>query len=79
MTSNHPITPSFITDMLDVLDRHGYARGDDQHASRASPSSATWPASGKAPRTTRPAPTLRLPHPCPPIPNPAARPPSTRS
>jgi hypothetical protein len=35
MTSNHPITPSFITDTLDVLDRHGYARGDDQHASRA--------------------------------------------
>ena len=35
MTSDHPITPGFITDMLDVLDRHGYARGDDQHASRA--------------------------------------------
>ncbi len=35
MTSDHRITPGFITDMLDVLDRHGYARGDDQHAGRA--------------------------------------------
>jgi hypothetical protein len=35
MTSDHRITSGFITDMLDVLDRHGYARGDDQHASRA--------------------------------------------
>jgi hypothetical protein len=35
MTSDHPITSGFITDMLNVLDRHGYARGDDQHASRA--------------------------------------------
>jgi hypothetical protein len=24
-----------ITDVLDVLDRHGYARGDDEHATRA--------------------------------------------
>ena len=24
-----------ITEVLDVLDRHGYARGDDEHAGRA--------------------------------------------
>ena len=24
-----------FTDVLDVLDRHGYARGDDEHAGRA--------------------------------------------
>ena len=32
MTSDHRITPGLITD---VLDRHGYARGDDLHAGRA--------------------------------------------
>ena len=35
MTSDHRITPGLITDVLDVLERHGYARGDDQHADRA--------------------------------------------
>ena len=79
MTSNHPITPSFITDMLDVLDRHGYARGDDQHASRAigliGDLARIWEGTQDHPSGAHP----RLPHPCPPIPNPAARPPSTRS
>ena len=28
-------SPSLITDILDVLDRHGYARGDDAHTGRA--------------------------------------------
>ena len=27
--------PDLITDILDVLDRHGYARGDDEHTARA--------------------------------------------
>ena len=35
MTSDHRITFDFIADILDVLDRHGYVRGDDQHAGRA--------------------------------------------
>jgi hypothetical protein len=35
MTSDHRITPSLIADVLDVLDRHGYLRGDDRHADRA--------------------------------------------
>ena len=35
MTSDHRITPGLITDMLDALERHGYARGDDLHADRA--------------------------------------------
>jgi hypothetical protein len=35
MTSEHRITSGFIADMLDVLDQHGYTRGDDQHADRA--------------------------------------------
>jgi hypothetical protein len=34
MTGNRT-SPSLITDILDVLDRHGYARGDDEHAARA--------------------------------------------
>jgi hypothetical protein len=44
---------NLITGVFGVLDRHGYARGDNEHAGRPSPSSATWPASMKAPRTTR--------------------------
>jgi hypothetical protein len=35
MTSDHRVKFDFIADVLDALDRHGYARGDDQHASRA--------------------------------------------
>jgi hypothetical protein len=35
MTSDHRVTPGLITDVLDALDRHGYARGDDLHAGRA--------------------------------------------
>ena len=35
MTSDHRITPGLIHDILDALDRHGYARGDDLHAGRA--------------------------------------------
>ena len=34
MTGNRT-SPSLITDILDVLDRHGYARGDDEHTARA--------------------------------------------
>ena len=35
MTSGHRVTPGLIHDILDALDRHGYARGDDLHAGRA--------------------------------------------
>ena len=35
MTSDHRITPGLIADVLDTLDRHGYARGGDLHAERA--------------------------------------------
>jgi hypothetical protein len=35
MTSDHQITPGLIADVLDALKRHGYARGDDRHADRA--------------------------------------------
>ncbi len=31
----HRIGPDLFTDVLDVLHRHGFARGDDQHAGRA--------------------------------------------
>ena len=34
MTSNRP-GAGLITDIPDVLDRHGYARGDDEHTARA--------------------------------------------
>jgi len=34
MTGNRT-SPSLITDILDVLDRHGYTHGDDQHTARA--------------------------------------------
>ncbi len=33
--TGHRTGPSLITDILDVLDRHGYTRGDDEHAGRA--------------------------------------------
>jgi hypothetical protein len=36
MTSDHRITPGFIHDILDTLERHGYVRSDDQHAGQAS-------------------------------------------
>ena len=29
------MNPGLIIDVLDVLDRHGYARADDEHAGRA--------------------------------------------
>jgi hypothetical protein len=35
MTSDHRITPGLITNALDALERHGYARSDDLHAGRA--------------------------------------------
>jgi hypothetical protein len=35
MTSDHRITPGLITNALDALERHGYARSDDLHADRA--------------------------------------------
>jgi hypothetical protein len=35
MTSDHRITHGLIADVLDTLDRDGYARGDDLHAERA--------------------------------------------
>jgi hypothetical protein len=35
MTSEHQITSGLIADVLDALERHGYARGDDLHAGRA--------------------------------------------
>ena len=38
-----------ITEMLDMLDRHGYARSDDEHTAGPSCSSATWRTSTKAP------------------------------
>ena len=34
MTGNRTGVP-LISDILDVLDRHGYARGDDEHTARA--------------------------------------------
>ena len=33
--TDHRIGPDLFTDVLDVLHRHGLARGDDQHAGRA--------------------------------------------
>ena len=35
MTSDHRIDLGLFTDVLDVLERHGYRRGDDQHAGQA--------------------------------------------
>ncbi|HEY1324521.1 MAG TPA: hypothetical protein VGF32_29955 [Streptosporangiaceae bacterium] len=35
MTSDHRIKFKVIADVLDALDRHGYVRGDDQHADHA--------------------------------------------
>ena len=35
MTSDHRITPGLIHNIVDALERHGYYRGDDQHADRA--------------------------------------------
>ena len=33
--TDHRMNPGLITDVLDVLDRHGYARGDAEHTARA--------------------------------------------
>jgi hypothetical protein len=33
--SDHRIGLDLVNDVLDVLDRHGFARGDDEHAGRA--------------------------------------------
>jgi hypothetical protein len=33
--SDHRIGLDLFNDVLDVLDRHGFARGDDEHAGRA--------------------------------------------
>ena len=58
MTSNRRVSFGLVADILDALEQHGDSRGDDQHAGLApSASSATWPGSGRHPRTTRPAPT----------------------
>ena len=35
MTSDHRIDLDLFIDVLDVLDRHGFTRGDNQHAGRA--------------------------------------------
>ena len=35
MSSDHRVTPGLIHDILDALERHGYARSDDLHADRA--------------------------------------------
>jgi hypothetical protein len=35
MTGDYRIKPGLIHDILDALERHGYYRGDDQHADRA--------------------------------------------
>ena len=51
--TDHRIGLDLFTDVLDVLHRHGFARGDDEHAAGPSSSSATWPTSTKAPRTTQ--------------------------
>jgi hypothetical protein len=32
---DHRMGLALITEVLDVLDRHGYSRGDDEHAGRA--------------------------------------------
>jgi hypothetical protein len=32
---DHRIGPDLFNDVLEVLDRHGFARGDDEHAGRA--------------------------------------------
>ena len=63
MTSDHRITPGLITDVLDALKRHDYIRGDDLHAERVSPSSATWPTSTEAPRIIPPSPITMPPSP----------------
>ena len=61
--------------MLDALDRHGYVRGDDQHADRAigliGDLARIWDGTQDYP--TGPT-SSRCHHPGPPIPNPAARP-----
>ena len=33
--TDHRIGLDLFTDVLDVLERHGFTRGDDQHADRA--------------------------------------------
>ena len=33
--TDHRIDLDLFTDVLDVLDRHGFTRGDDQHTGRA--------------------------------------------
>jgi hypothetical protein len=35
VTSDHRVTPGLVHDILDALERHGYYRGDDLHADRA--------------------------------------------
>jgi hypothetical protein len=35
MTSDHRVTPGLIHEVLDALECHGYHRGDDLHAGRA--------------------------------------------
>ena len=51
--TDHRIGLDLFTDVLDVLHRHGFARGDTSTRAGPSSSSATWPASTKAPRTIR--------------------------
>ncbi len=47
---------SLITGILDVLDRHGYTRGDDEHTGRAIVLTSDLAHITKAPSTTRSAP-----------------------
>ncbi len=35
MTGGNGVTPGLVHEILDALERHGYYRGDDQHAYRA--------------------------------------------
>ncbi len=35
MTSDDRLTWGFITDVLDVMERHGYHRGDNEHTGQA--------------------------------------------
>jgi hypothetical protein len=80
MTSDHRITPSLITDVLDVLHRHGYARGDDLHAARAAgligDLARIWDGTHDHPAGAH---LITVPSSCLPSPDLAVRPPRTGS
>ena len=50
MTAGDRTTGGFIMEVLDVMERHGYLRSDDQHTDRPSDSSATWATSSTGTR-----------------------------